>query len=96
MKVKKVLSLLALVFWIFLLVIPVFSGDVPVDADPWNETGGIIPELDDIDRVIIIIDVKFSPLAPRFVMLKVQIPSTPQVTERSSFTQARGSSPAGR
>lgn len=96
MKVKKVLSLLALVFWIIFLVIPAFSGDEPVDADPWNEAGGILPEPDDIDRVIIIIDFKFGPLAPRFVMLKVQIPSTPQVAERSSFTQARGSSPAGR
>jgi hypothetical protein len=92
MKVKKVLSLLTLIFLIFFLVIPVFPGGNPVsDADPWNETT-IAPVPDDVDTVIIIVGPRFIPLVPYFVVMKVQIPSTPKVTGGSGSTQVRGSS----
>jgi len=90
MRVKKVLSLFTLIFLIFFLVIPVFPGGDPTDADPWNETT-IAPAHEDVDTVIIIVGPRFSSLVPYFVMMKVQIPSTPKVTGGSSSTQARGS-----
>ncbi len=91
MRVKKVLCLFTLIFLIFFLVIPAFPGGDPTDADPWNETT-VAPVPDDVETVIIIIGPKFTPLVPYFVMMKVQIPSTPRVTGGSSSTKVRGSS----
>jgi len=95
MRVKKVLSLLTLIFLVFFLVIPAFPGGDPTDADPWNE---IVSEPDprDVDTVIIIIGSGYTPLVPYFVMMKIQLPSNPKITGAKGSTPARGSSLAGR
>lgn len=95
MKVKKVLSLLTLIFLIFFLVIPAFSGDDPTDADPWNETV-FEPDSEDVVTVIIIIRSHISPMVPYFVFMKVNFSANPKITGGSSSTQAGSSSLAVR
>lgn len=95
MRVKKVLSLLTLIFLVFFLVIPAFPGGDPTDADPWNETIAE-PDPRDVDTVIIIISSTFTPMVPYFVMLKIQLPSNPKITGGNSSAPARGSSLAAR
>ena len=89
MRVKKILSLLTLVFLILFLVVSAFPEDgtdpkPDPDADPWNETGST-PFPEDEDATVIIITIGYLPSTPYFTFtaVKMSVSDAPVVTKGS-------------
>ena len=92
MRVKKILSLLTLVFLILFLVVSAFPEDgtdpkPDPDADPWNETGSA-PYHDGDDDNVIIITVSYISAPPYFTFTaqKLDISSASAVKKVSKST----------
>lgn len=99
MLVKKILSLLTLLFLVFFLIVSAFpdEGDDPIpDADPWDET--TVKPVDKDEPVILVVSVSMVPFVPYFIILfeRVPAPSTPKATRGYNSPYSRGSSLVGR
>lgn len=93
MIVKKLLSLLTLVFLILFLIVSAFPDDgtnpkPDPDADPWNETG--CAPYDEEGTTIIIITIGFLPSTPYFTFtaVKTSTSDAPVVTKESKSTSS--------
>jgi hypothetical protein len=95
MRVKKILSLLTLVFLILFLIVSAFPDDgtdpkPDPDADPWNETGST-PFPEDEDATVIIITIGYLPSTPYFTFtaVKMSVSDAPTVTKKSTRSHSR-------
>ncbi|MGB2697984.1 MAG: hypothetical protein WBD28_09040 [Candidatus Zixiibacteriota bacterium] len=98
MIVKKILSLLTLIFLILFLIVSAIPNDgtdpkPDPDADPWNETGSA-PYYDNNDGNVIIITLGYISAPPYFTFTaqKVNISSAPAVKKVSKSTRSHSRS----
>jgi energy-converting hydrogenase Eha subunit F len=97
MRVKKLLSLLTLVFLILFLIVSAFPNDgtnpkPDPDADPWNETG--CAPYDEGGTTIIIITIGYLPSTPYFTFTAVKISKSdaPVIAKESKSTRSHSRS----
>jgi energy-converting hydrogenase Eha subunit F len=96
MIVKKILSLLTLIFLILFLIVSAIPNDgtdpkPDPDADPWNETGSA-PYNDDGNVIIITLGYISTPPYFTFTAQKVNISSAPAVKKVPNSTRSHSRS----